>query len=123
MPIYVYQHKDDPDGCPEPLEIFQHMKDDHLAECPVCNKSIFRVISSPNFAVKNATPGAKELAQWEYGLKRGEQGYMVPKSGEVIRTEGMTKREKQVAIWQGHQRADDPATRETGPESVEVIGD
>jgi putative FmdB family regulatory protein len=120
MPIYTYQHNE-PSECDEPLEVFQHMNDDHLAECPLCKQPVYRVITSCNFKVKNSAPSAANLAQREYGLKRGEQGYIVPMSGEMIRTEGMSKREKQVAVWQGHQRAGDPRVEGTGPESVTPI--
>jgi hypothetical protein len=119
MPRHDYRHNEASD-C-EDFEAFQKMADEPFEFCPLCKQPVYRVITSCNFKVKGSAPTAASMAQREYGLKRGEQGYIVPMSGEMIRTEGMSKREKQVAVWQGHQRAGDPRVEGTGPESVTPI--
>lgn len=119
MPIYEYIHTER-DECAD-FECFQKMKDDTLEVCPVCRQPVQRKISSPNFAMKSKAPSADKLSRMDYELPRGEQAYVVPSSGEKIITTGMTKREKQVAVWQGHKRAGDSAVTDTGPESVEIL--
>jgi putative FmdB family regulatory protein len=119
MPIYEYRHNEV--GECDDFETFQKMDDGHLAECPLCKQAVYRVITSCNFKVKGSAPSAASMAQREYGLARGEQAYQVPMSGEIIRTEGMSKRDKQVAIWQGHQRAGDSKVDGVGPESITLI--
>lgn len=119
MPIYEYVH-DEPSDCRD-FEIFQKMADEPLEVCPKCGAAVHKKISKVRHRMQGKAPPAGKLAQQDYGLARGEQGYIVPSSGEMIHTEGMTKREKQVAIWQGHQRAGDSHVANTGPEVVEVL--
>ena len=50
MPVYVYEAKDAPRGCPKcrgGFEVTQSIRDGKLATCPECGAPVVRVVQAP----------------------------------------------------------------------------
>lgn len=64
MPIYIFKCKD----CEEEVELLQKM-DEKPPECPVCRRSMVKLMSATNF-ILNGHNWAKD----NYGLKMRKKG-------------------------------------------------
>jgi len=52
MPVYVYEHIDDPpEGCGKNFEFHQEFGSRHLKKCPKCKEKVRRIIVSANFTI------------------------------------------------------------------------
>ncbi len=45
MPIYEYRHKQIPDKCKDPFEVFAAIKDEAITDCPLCGAPVERILS------------------------------------------------------------------------------
>ncbi len=63
MPIYEYRHTNDVgETCEHVFEVFQKMADDPLAQCPICDHPVERLISRVSGTVDRMAPSRlKEL--------------------------------------------------------------
>ena len=131
MPIYEYVHEKANADCLEPVEVFQRMADDHLAQCPHCGRAVYRTVSVVRMQVKDAPFDEAALFRNRYSHKTGrkvekhEQFYTVPKQpggggGQDINLTGMTPRQKEEAITEAHAKAGDTRITELG-EKVELV--
>lgn len=103
MPIYTYEHTDewqppeyeaDKWECEPVFDVFQHMSEEHLAECPECGLKVRRVITVPNFAMKGGSESPDASTRRLLNIKRDEQTHINPYTQETVRLSGSKENRK-----------------------------
>jgi hypothetical protein len=78
MPIYVYEHTGKPGkGCSKQFEIHQEFGSERLEECPTCNRSVKRIITTANFTIDHLAASSLKEKGFSKLVRRDKGVYEV----------------------------------------------